>query len=246
MIRRLLALPTVLVVLGLLVATGAGSAQGASGDLRVSLDGVRWSTSLPIGLFAGSSTVVPGNRRSLVGSSAVVPGDSMSRTLWVKNVTSSAGMFQLSRVETAATNSLLSRAISITATVSGATGANPHVSGACALLLPEIRIGAGQSVPIIVTLTVADLHGIDAQNDAASISLLASLSDPDGTTAASPCAEPGTTIPVAGGAQPAAESNGSLAFTGTQLAYPAIMIASLLTGLGLFFFVAARRRRRSA
>ena len=232
MIRRLLAVPIVLVALGLPLATVAGSAQGASGDLRVSLDGVRWSTSLPIGLFAGSSTVVPGIR--------------MSRTLWVKNATSSEGLFQLSRVGAATTT--LGRAISITASVFGATGSIPPASGAsgCTLLLPEIRIGAGKSVEVAVTLTVADLDGREAQNEAAPISLLASLSDPDGTTPASPCARPGTTIPVAGDAQSVGASNGSLAFTGTQLIYPAIMIASLLTGLGLFFFVAARRRRRSA
>ena len=141
MIHRLLVLPIVLVALGLVLATGSGSARAVGGDLRVSLDGVRWSTSLPTGLFAGSSTVAPGDR--------------MSRTLWVKNPMSSAGQFQLSRVQTAATSSL-SRAISITAAVPGVTGSIPaSTASACAPLLPEIRIGAGRSIAITVTLAVA-------------------------------------------------------------------------------------------
>jgi hypothetical protein len=239
---RAIAIPIVLVTLALAlaIAPAPSPARAASNDILVSLDGVNWSATLPIGLFSGVGPVVPGDR--------------VSRTLWLHNGSSSAAILRLTRFDTAATNPIFSRAISITATSPGATGPIPASAGsACMLLLPDQMIGAGQSTSIVVTLMVADLRGRDAQGQSATIGLLASMSALGGT-AASPCPGDGTSIPVvggphsvptSGGAQPVAESDGSLAFTGTRLFYPAIMIASFLTGLGLFVLLAARRRRRA-
>jgi hypothetical protein len=212
-------------------APGAGAARAASGDILVSLDGVNWSATLPRGLFSGAGTVVPGER--------------MSRTLWIKNGTSTPAILRLSRMQTAATSSLLARAISISATGRGTRGSSPaSQDGACTQLLPDQVVLAGRFTPIVVTLTVADLQGLQAQGQSATISLVASMSARGGA-AASPCPPGGTSVSVLGSGQALANTSGSLAFTGAGLQYPAIMIASLLTGFGLFVVLAARRRRRA-
>ena len=218
-------------VLFMAVAPGVGAARAASGDILVSLDGVNWSATLPRGLFSGAGTVVPGER--------------MSRTLWIKNGTSTSAILRLSRMQTAATSSLLARAISISATGRGTRGSSPaSQDGTCTQLLPDQVVLAGRFTPIVVTLTVADLQGLQAQGQSATISLVASMSARGGV-AASPCPPGGTSVSVLGSGQALANTSGSLAFTGAGLQYPAIMIASLLTGFGLFVVLAARRRRRA-
>ncbi|WP_394771218.1 hypothetical protein [Lacisediminihabitans sp.] len=231
-LRKAITVPVVLAALALFlaIAPGPGAARAAGGDILVSLDGVNWSATLPVGLFAGEGTVVP--------------GDSMSRTLWIDNTTSSPAILRLSRMEPAPM-SPLSRAMSLTATVAGSNRIPPSVTdGTCVQLTPDEILGAGRSISIVVTLTIADLAGTEAQGGSAPLSLLASLSAVGGT-AASPCAAGGTRIPVLGTAPAVSASDGSLAYTGGGLPYPAIMIASLLTGLGLFALLAARRRRRA-
>ena len=218
-------------VLFMAVAPGVSAARAASGDILVSLDGANWSATLPRGLFSGSGTVVPGER--------------MSRTLWIKNGTSTPAILRLSRMQTAATSSLLARAISISATGRGTRGSSPaSQDGTCTQLLPDQLVLAGRFMPIVVTLTVADLQGLQAQGQSATISLIASMSARGGV-AASSCPPGGTSVSVLGSGQTLANTSGSLAFTGAGLQYSAIMIASVLTGLGLFVVVAARRRRRA-
>ena len=200
----------------------------ASGDILVSLDGSNWSTSLPSGLFSGAGRVVP--------------GDSLSRTLWIENTSSSPAMLRLSRSETAGTSSLLSHAISLTATSRDANGSPPSAAdGSCTQLLPEEVVGAGKSTSIVVTLAIADLRAAEAQGESAAISLLASMSSL-GHAAASPCPVSGTDVPLLSAAQSNAGSDGSLVFSGAGLLYPAIMITSVLTGVALFVHLAARRR----
>jgi hypothetical protein len=216
-------------VLFMAVAPGVGAARAASGDILVSLDGVNWSATLPRGLFSGAGTVVPGER--------------MSRTLWIKNGTSTSAILRLSIMQTAATSSLLARAISISATGRGTYGSSlASQDGTCAQLLPDQVVLPGRFTPIVVTLAVADLQSLQAQGQSATISLIASMSARGGV-AASPCPPGGTGVSVLGSGQTPASASGSLAFTGAGLQYPAIMIASLLSGLGLFVVLAARRRR---
>ena len=219
------------VVLLMAVAPGAGAARAASGDILVSLDGVNWSATLPRGLFSSAGMVVPGER--------------MSRTLWVKNGTSTPAILRLSRMQTAATSSLLARAISITATGRGTSGSSLEPqNGSCAQLFPDQVVRAGRFTPIVVTLTVEDLQGLEVQGQSATIILVASMSAPGGV-AASLCPPGGTSVTALGSGQALTNTSGSLAFTGAGLPYPAILIASLLAGLGLFVVLAARRRRRA-
>jgi|GEM_PF-1509482 len=210
---------------------GAGAARAANTDILVSLDGANWSATLPHGLFSGAGTVVP--------------GDSISRTLWIKNTTSSPAVLRLSRLQNMAGSSLLARSISITATGRETGGRSPAPQDAsCVQLLPDQVVPGGRSISTVVTLTVANLKGVEGQGQLATISLIASLGAVGGT-AASPCPAGGTDVPVVGSGQALADTGGSLAFTGAGLPYPAIMIASLLSGLGLFVLIAARRRRRA-
>ena len=210
---------------------GAGAARAANTDILVSLDGANWSATLPHGLFSGPGTVVP--------------RDSISRTLWIKNTTSSPAVLRLSRLQNMAGSSLLARSISITATGGETGGRSPAPQDAsCVQLLPDQVVPGGRSISTVVTLTVADLKGVEGQGQLATISLIASMSARGGV-AASPCPPGGVTVPVVGSGQALANTSGTLAFTGAGLQYPAIMIASLLTGLGLFVVLAARRRRRA-
>ena len=202
--------------------------RAASGGILVSLDGANWSATLPLGLFSGIGPVSP--------------GDSLSRTLWIENTSSSPALLRLSRIETTGTSSLFSHAISLSATARGANGSPPLAQDrSCARLLPDRVVGAGKSTSIVVTLAIADLRAEEAQGQSATISLLASMSSL-GPTAASPCPGGGPDTRVVAGTETAAASHGSLAFGGAGLAYPAIMIASLLTGVALFAHLAARRR----
>ena len=221
-----------LVLVLVLVSVPERSAdQTASGGILVSLDGKNWSTSLPSGLFSGVETVVP--------------GDSLSRTLWIENTSSSPALLRLSRVETTGTRSLLNRAISLTATAKDSWDSRPLAAdGSCARLLPDEVVDAGKSTSIVVTLTIADLRADEAQGQSAAISLLASMSSL-GHAAASPCPESGTDVPSLSAAKSNAESDASLVFSGAGLLYPAIMIASILTGVALFTHLAARRRRHA-
>ena len=213
------------------IAPGAGAARAANTDILVSLDGANWSATLPHGLFSGAGTVVP--------------GDSISRTLWIKNTTSSPAVLRLSRLQNMAGSTLLARSISVTATGRETGGRSPAPQDAsCVQLLPDQVVPGGRSISTVVTLTVADLKGVEGQGQLATISLIASLGAVGGT-AASPCPAGGTDVPVVGSGQALADTGGSLAFTGAGLPYPAIMIASLLSGLGLFVLIAARRRRRA-
>ena len=218
-------------VLVLASAPGPSADRAAGGDILVSLDGTNWSTTLPLGLFSG------------VGK--VVPGDRLSRTLWIDNTSSSPAVVRLSRIETDGTSSLLSHAISLTATSRDANGSPPSAAdGSCTQLLPEEVVGAGKSTSIVVTLAIADLRAAEAQGESAAISLLASMSSL-GHAAASPCPVSGTDVPLLSAAQSNAESDGSLVFSGAGLLYPAIMITSVLTGVALFVHLAARRRRHA-
>ena len=216
-------------VLVLASAPGPSADRAAGGDILVSLDGTNWSTTLPLGLFSG------------VGK--VVPGDRLSRTLWIDNTSSSPAVVRLSRIETDGASSLLSRAISLTATAHGANGFRPTVNdGSCALLLLDEVVGAEQSTAIIVTLTGADLRADEAQGQAATITLVASMTSL-GRHTSSPCPAGSTNVLTVGATQTRAASDGVLTPSTAGLSYPAIMIASLLTGVALFTHLAARRRR---
>lgn len=230
---RAIVVPIVLATLALVLAISPapGSARAANTYILVSLDGANWSATLPHGLFSEAGTVVP--------------GDSISRTLWIKNTTSSPAVLRLSRLQNMAGSSLLARSISITATGRGTGKRSPAPPDAsCVQLLPDQVVSGGRSISTVITLTVADLKGVEGQGQLATISLIASLGGVGGT-AASPCPAGGTDVPVVGSGQALADTGGSLAFTGAGLPYPAIMIASLLSGLGLFVLIAARRRRRA-
>ncbi len=224
-----IALGCLVLVLVLVSAPEPTADRAVSGGILVSLDGANWSTTLPLGLFSGIGPVVP--------------GDSLSRTLWIENTSSSRALLRLSRIETTGTSSLFSHAISLSATARGANGSPPLAPDrSCVQLLPDRVVGAGKSTSIVVTLAIADLRAEEAQGQSATISLLASMSSL-GHTAASPCSGGGPDTRLVAGTQTVAASHGSLASSGAGLAYPAIMIASLLTGVALFAHLAVRRRR---
>ena len=123
---RAIVVPIVLGTLALVLAISPapGSARAANTYILVSLDGANWSATLPHGLFSGAGTVVP--------------GDSISRTLWIKNTTSSPAVLRLSRLQNMAGSSLLARSISITATGRGTGKRSPAPQDAsCVQLLPD-------------------------------------------------------------------------------------------------------------
>ena len=187
--------------------------RAVSGDILVSLDGANWSTTLPLGLFSNAGIVAP--------------GDSLSRTLWIENTSSSPAVLRLSRIETTGTSSVFSHAISLSATARGANGSPPLAAdGSCTQLVP---------------LEIADRWAGQAQGQSATISLLASMRSL-GTTA-SPCPGRGPDIRIVGAAETVVTSRGSHDFSGAGLACPAITMASASTGVALFAHLATRRRR---
>ncbi len=229
----------VLAVIGALAAQAA-PASAATGDILVSLDGVAYSTALPTGLFDGIGTVIP---RQVV-----------TRPLWVRNNTTEAVVFRLSRAVTAL-GSPLAFSISATSTAAVAPGPAEAVNPGCPPILPDLALAAGGVARIAVTIVVADLDGSEVQNFATPVDLLALSRTPGPTVGIAPCV--GSVVPSAP-ATPvtptrpvtkvslAFTGDGSLAFTGDRMFYPALMIASTLVGVGAFALLAARRRRRRA
>jgi hypothetical protein len=211
-------------------------AQAAEGDIQLSLDGTLWDSALPRGLFSGIGRVAPGDR--------------VTRTLWVRNATSYAAVLRLSVLRQPVETSALAEATTLVGTspATPAPGSQAPSSAGCPRVLPDVLLGAGKATTIAVTLEIGDLTAQEGQNQSLAIAMQASLRDPSGPPPAD-CASGAVNVP--GSEQLPTLPFGltspfGLAFTGARWAYPALMVAGVLVGVGFFVVALPRRRRRAS
>lgn len=220
-------LSALLVSLSLVMAiVAAPSRADASPDgTVVSLDGVRWGTSLSDGLFDGLGRLVP--------------GDSVTRTLWVRNAAPVDGLLRISLREAISSSAALGSALRISAVDAPLDfRVAPGAVGECTQLLPDQILASGESVAVPITMEVMQLSGLDGQDATASITLLGVLSDP-AAGAFAPTACPRNGALIGGGA-----GHSDLASTGASTVPALLIMASALLGAGLFLVLAIRRNKK--
>jgi len=256
MTRRLLAAAiAAFSVLGALLI--ASPAAATTRQLELSTDGSTWSSSIPGTLF----DALP----------MLVPGDSVSRTLYVRNAGSTAGLLRLDAVDVRISNADFARSLRVDAAVDAASLASVDLGGtaACITVLPMGRIAAGAVAVVEITLGFDENAPMPTQDSTADFSLLLSVSEDLGQQApAAGCPVDGIELPtlpfpdgggsgagaagggpVVGGtdavtvAPPAAQTadGAGLAFTGVT-AVPLLTTAGGLLLLGLSAFIATRRQ----
>ena len=256
MIRRVLAAAiTAISVLGVLLIASPAAATTRQHEL--STDGSTWSSSIPGTLF----DALP----------MLVPGDSVSRTLFVRNAGSTAGVLRLDAVDVRISNADFARSLHVDAAIDAASLGPVDLSGTadCITVLPIGRIAAGAVAVVEITLGFDENAPMPTQDSTADFSLLLSVSEDLGQrTPAAGCPVDGIELPtlpfpddggggaaeagggaVAGGgdtaavAPPAAQTadGAGLAFTGVTVV-PLLATAGGLLLLGLSAFIATRRR----
>lgn len=202
-------------------------------DVLVGTDGVHFSPSLAAGLFDGSGLLVP--------------GDSVASDLWIKNPTGSAAALRVSARAVMTSSSDLADGVTLSAWNSGtdSTRSAPLRSVAeCQIIVPSQAIAPGATVKMIVRYTMADLTGVAAQNQSASLRLKVAIRDAQaGPFPPSACEDDGVLVSMNPARPSVSALPGSLATTGTDFAVPLLAAGGFLVGVGLFL-VAGRRRKR--
>lgn len=133
---------------GQIAPAGAETVHRQSGrttmeqGVEVSADGTRFGRSLPEALFQDLPVVVP--------------GDSVSRTLWVRNSSDTAGVLRVSVIDGWWSDSDFAHQLLISAEVSDSATSGTAVSlgaaGRCAVLLRGDMLQPGATIPVTVTV----------------------------------------------------------------------------------------------
>ncbi|MGO4105968.1 LPXTG cell wall anchor domain-containing protein [Leifsonia sp. YAF41] len=236
----------------LAVAGVAAPASAASDQILVSADGVSWSTSLNADLFAGAGLLIPEG--------------SQSASLWVKNPTDRPVEVRLSARNVSFSSPDFSANLSL-ASWNSVDDETLTTQGdavtKCEILVNSQSLAAGGVLKAIVTLTMADVFDLVAQDADANVNVMVSMRDAAaGAFPASACDDDGVIVgpttptaptpgPTTAPSTPTGTITGSgavttkpLAQTGADAATPALVVAGLLGG-GLVFFLIGRRRRKT-
>lgn len=234
-----------------LLLTGAAAPPASASGLEVSLDGSTWSRTLPAALF----DELP----------VLVPGDSVTRTLHVRNASSTDALLRLDAVDVSIDNPRFAESLRLGASLQpdGAAqrrSAPPQPAVAvdgvedCVTVLPSAPLPARGTASVVISLGFQENASMPSQHSAASLSLLLSASEDVGQDrAASACPVDGVQLPVLplpddGDAAVATTASAptvlGLPLTGAA-ALPALATASGLLLLGFAAVLAAGRRKRS-
>ncbi|MDP3208645.1 MAG: hypothetical protein Q8M65_05815, partial [Rhodoglobus sp.] len=158
----------------------AQSASAAPGDVvEVSADGVTYGPTFPGSLF---------------GAIRLVPGSSDTTTLWVRNPTSATAYLRVVLTEVVADDQDYWGALSVRTTVLGQVASMPMPSpSTCTVLATAVPMGAGQALPVIFALSLADLNGRQGQNGRADFAIGVTLSEVAYPT---DCSTPAVVVPA--------------------------------------------------
>jgi hypothetical protein len=231
--RRAAVLASVLVAAGSSVLAVTTSSSAATADLQFSADGgASWSDTAPASLFDPSWRAVPGDR--------------LQASLLVRSTRDAPTVMMVAIADASISDPLFDEAI----TVQGddGTGAGLHATrlsalAACDAVVPTRTVVAGQRVPIEMAVNVSpSLAGHQAENAVARFDLQIGLTDVGAPTSPNGCPVDPTVI--AGFAAPGSQTGtGRIAYTGTDLFYPALAVAGSALVVGALLALAGRRRR---
>jgi hypothetical protein len=178
-------------------STTDAAASTVTQVVQFSTDGIHWSDSYTTQLFHGV---------------VFVPGSSATRSFYVRNGATEAGILRVTLADVSTTSLPLATAVSISSSTAGAPGAIVPVSLAqpCHTLTEGLRLASGDSVRIDNTVSLGDLSGTVGQAASVWFALRVSFSSTDadapvpntcpvdyGTVATFPNpTTPGTTTPA--------------------------------------------------
>jgi len=235
------ALPTVASsAAGLRVATKPAAVQPLA--LLLSTDGVTYSETLPRGLFDQAGAVVP---RQVVAAE-----------LWVKNPSTAPATFRLSAHEVTVSDSGFAQALTLSTweSVSNTVQVTPVTQllagtavGECAVVVPEQPVPSGRAVRLRVTVAMADVAELRAQQRL-NLNFLAAMRDADGGAfPPSACRDEGALLDSGTAAAPEASGAASarapwLASTGVNGLLPWLSLGALSLGVGAAMLRRVRAR----
>ncbi|WP_227411983.1 hypothetical protein [Cryobacterium sp. BB736] len=222
---------TVAAVAGILLAVAAAApAAAAVPGVQVSRDGVTYGNILAAPVFSTTPNLVPNG--------------SAQATFWLKNESTVQTMLRIDAANITLTGDAEGAFLLQTSTAAGNYVGQPATldpASDCTVLLSGVHLMPGQVTTVTVTVSMADLTGQRGQNASASADLLVSLRDDIASDAdLAACPPAANEFPVF----PSTGTWTSLPFTGGTVNAPLIAAAGLLVGAGLWFVIAAYRRRR--
>ncbi len=154
------------------------------GEAEVSSDGETYGPAFPGTLF---------------GPTTLIPGGSETATLWVRNPTSADAYLRVALGDLVVTDLAFSNALSLRLAVAGTDVSTPlnSVDG-CEVLANGVPLGAGDTVPITVVVSLGSLDGTQGQGGRADFTLGVTLSEVALTTPE--CTPPSISVPGTPGA----------------------------------------------
>ena len=203
------------------LATGA-PAQAAAPEVLVSTDGVTFGTTLPDDLF---------------DLDLLVPGESLEASLWVRNPGTSTGLMRVMVDSLVVDSDAFRTGVTLTATEGGvsSTAALGDLDS-CAVVVAPITVPAGGDVRIDLAVRMSEtLTGLDGQSGDATLAFRVAMREavagpfPAGDACATSVADP-------------APASDGLAFTGSRLVVPTLIVAVALLAVGFLFLLIRRRR----
>jgi len=200
--------------------------------ILLSLDRVKWFTTLPGGLFDAMQSVVP--------------GDSAERIFWVKNPLDTPANLQIRAIDIWGSNHEYNESVAIAGfTARGDAGVPVPIAELehCAAIIPAVVIPPGGEVRVSLTLSMLDVPQRVAQNAAGGFDILVTMyldGVPHPRNTCDPAAGSLMTDPAA---YPASGGTASLAFTGSMIAGP-LGLSVILIVLGAVFFIVRHRRAK--
>lgn len=213
-------------------AAAVASETTPSVGLLVSTDGIRFSAA-PAGILFD-------------GSGRLAPGGSVASDLWIKNASGAPAVLRVSARGIAISSGALADGVTLSAWDSGTDATRTATLRdivECQIIVPSQAIAAGATTKMIVRYTMADLTGVTAQHDSASLGLMVAMRDAEaGPFPRSACEDDGVLVSSTPSRPSSHARSSSLPTTGTDFVVPLFATGGFLVGIGLFL-VAGRRRR---
>ena len=228
---------TIVVAVGAILGTGMPvAATAAAPTVDYSRDGgLTWSAAPPSFLFSSSMRLVP--------------GDAMTENVLIRSLRADPTLMQVSLANATTASALLESALTVEGADAAGAGLTPTTLDAlttCQTVVPDRVLAQGEIVSVSLTMRVSSsLTGQEAQDSIGYFDLALAMSDPGTAIAPNGCAVNAVLIPGTGEGQDTPRSiPAGLAYTGTTLAYPAIITTLVALGVGGLFVLIGRRRGR--
>ena len=156
-------LAAVTAIIGFFIPAPA-AAEDPDEVIALSADGVAFTRELPAPLFAGAR---------------IVPGSTVTRSFWVLNQEGTPGNLALALQDVAGPDVLMS-GLSAAAAAGPASGSVAFADAApCATILSAVPVPASGAVLVEVSLSLADLDGLEGQGSTGEFALRVTLSSGD-------------------------------------------------------------------